>query len=328
MSTLKKSLTVSILGIRGQAARHIDLINENTEVTLQHVFHPQPTDIQIKNSPQLPITEIFDNCKESDAILISSPTSEHFSQLIDLSDYPGYILIEKPAVNNIDHILPLIDFPESRKTRIKVNFNFQLNPIAKALSDILDNRILGIPIHATFETNHGAAFKLDWINSWRSTDRFSGPIFTVGIHYVQWLLKKMGTPTTTSLDTASFTSTKAHDSGTLQLKWDDGFSASVITSYASAFKVNFQITGTNGYVTYDGENLRLFSPRDTFDGSGNFATPPKKNLLKLLWADAYTISLKQSQTDFFSYVQNKKPIPVSEFDQDVQCITSLINNLE
>ena len=93
-------IRVAVLGVRGHAARHIRLINANPSVELQHVYHPDPEKAEIAALTELPVTGDLDVCFESDAIIVSSPTSAHFAQLEALAEYPGYILLEKPAVES------------------------------------------------------------------------------------------------------------------------------------------------------------------------------------------------------------------------------------
>ena len=314
----------SVLGVRGQAARHIRLINANPSVELQHVYHPDPEKAEIAALTELPVTGDLDVCFESDAIIVSSPTSAHFAQLEALAEYPGYILLEKPAVESQADIDRVMKFSEDRKSRIKVNFNFQFNPVAQILAACLSDQLIGDLIHASFETNHGGAFKDDWRGNWRMTDRLSGPIYTVGIHYVQWLVSQIGNPARITVQASSFAGNEADDSGIARLAWDNRFVADVLTSYASAYKVNFQITGTDGYLAYDGLNVNRYSPRDTFGENGYFVRPPETRLLEMSWSAAYDASVQNSQNDFWVHVQAGSAYDPREFDRDVEIMSMLI----
>jgi predicted dehydrogenase len=313
-------LNVSVLGVRGQAARHIALIDSEPSLNLEKVYHPT------LNSEQLPLTNDLDSCMESDAIIIASPTNVHREHIGVLLDYSGYIFLEKPGFGTRADIDWAVDLPDDLKSRIKVNFNLEFNPVANALKSALKDFQIGYPIHATFETNHGGAYKQDWRNSWRTNDPLSGPIYTVGIHYVHWLTLIFGQPVESKVQTRNVSGLSANDSGSAQLIWDNGFTANVTTSYASAFKVKFEITGTDGYLVYDGETLDLNAPRNTYDERGFFASPPKRHVLSAKWNDAYLTSMQKSQIAFWDLVRNKSVLPIAEFDRDVKALSVLIDN--
>ena len=324
----RKRILVSVLGVGGQAARHIALINSDPLTELQHVYHPDPDRAGASGHQDLPMTSVLGDCLESDAIVIASPTSAHLAQLEALADYNGYILIEKPAVDNRSDVTALLNFPGDWKSRVRVNFNFQFNPVAEIFKKVLEDNLIGKPIHATFETNHGGAFKPDWDNTWRTSDRFAGPLYTVGIHYVQWLTTRFGNLAQISTHTANHARRSADDSGVAQLIWNDGFVATVVTSYASAFRVNFQITGTDGYVVYDGMDVKLFAPRETFDNRGFFTHPPESVLASLPWNDAYPDSVEKSQHAFMDLVRTDAKIDPAEFDRDVQMMNFLLGDVQ
>ncbi len=324
----RRRIRVSVLGVRGQAARHITLINSNPATVLQHVYHPDPGRAGASGHPDLPLTSVLDDCLESDAIIIASPTSAHFAQLEAMADYDGYILIEKPAVDNQSDVTALLNFSHDWKSRVRVNFNFQFNPVAMIFKKVLEDHLIGNPIYATFETTHGGAFKADWYNTWRASERFAGPLYTVGIHYVQWLVTRFGNLSHISTQTANYARRSTDDSGVAQLIWSDGFVATVMTSYASAFRVNFQISGTDGYVVYDGLEVKLFAPRETFDEQGLFARPPESGLASLPWNDAYQASVEKSQLAFMELVSTGAKTDPADFDRDVQMMNLLVSGVQ
>ena len=321
-------IRVSVLGVRGQAARHIALLNSDPAIELQHVYHPDPDRVEAAGHRELPLTGVLDICMESDAIIVASPTFAHMAQLEALIEYDGYILVEKPAVDSQSEITALLNFPVDWKSRARVNFNFPFNPVAMILEKVLEENMVGEPIFATFETNHGGAFKSDWDDTWRASERFAGPLYTVGIHYVQWLTTRFGNPAHISTRTTNHSRGPADDTGIAHMTWDDGFYATVMTSYASGFKVNFQITGTDGYVVYDGLDVKIFAPRETFDDRGFFARPPESALARLPWNDAYRDSVEKSQRAFIELVRTGAKIDPAEFDRDVQMMNVLLGSAQ
>ena len=322
-----KPVLVSVLGVKGQAERHIELIKANPQAKLHHVYHPNLNRIDQSSTKHLSITDALEECMQSDAIIIASPTPAHFNQLKLLTNFDGYILVEKPVAENTDDLIRLSNFPYEWKSRVKVNFNFQANPVAAKFRTIIEDGLIGEPIYGLFETNHGGVYKNNWANSWRSNHTNSGPLPTVGIHYIQWLVSIFGYPSSTSLQTMSATKIIPHDSGSAQLTWDSGFVTTIATSYASAFKIHFHISGTEGYITYDGHSVKLFSPRDTFDERGFFIQPPESLSFLSPWSTAFKKSLRDSQQAFIETVNENARYDPKDFDQDVVVTKHLINYL-
>ena len=320
-------ILVSVLGVTGQAERHIEHINSNPHAKLHHVYHPDLSRIERSKLKALPLTDVLEECSQSDAIIVSSPTPAHFNQLQHLTKFNGHILVEKPVAENPTDLRRLLNFPSEWKSRVKVNFNFQANPVGEKFRSIIQDGLIGEPIYGSFETNHGGAYKNNWRNSWRASHINAGPLPTVGIHYFQWLVSIFGNPSNTSIQTMSAAKKSSNDSGIAQLTWDSGFVTTIATSYASAFKIHFQISGTEGYVTYDGHSVKLFSPRDTFDERGFFVQPPESLTFLSPWDISYAQSIRNAQQAFMNNVIEKARYNPEEFDRDVQMTINLMNSL-
>ena len=101
----------------------------------------------------------------------------------------------------------------------------------------------------------------------------------------------------------------------------------IATSYAPAFKIHFQISGTEGYVTYDGHSVKLFSQRDTFDERGFFIQLPESLTFLSPWNISYNESIRNSQQAFINTVSENARYDPKEFDQDVQITDNLMNSL-
>ena len=93
----KKTILVSVLGVRGQAERHIEHIHSNPRTKLHHVYHPDLSRIERSKLKALPLTDVLEESSQSDAIIVSSPTPAHFNQLQHLTKFNGHILVEKQS---------------------------------------------------------------------------------------------------------------------------------------------------------------------------------------------------------------------------------------
>src|SRR5262245_21395106 len=112
-------LDIAVIGKANQAARHIEILSKIPGVRLSAVLYPKSA-----QGNDFPFTTNIKDLFKSQAIILSSPTPTHAEYLDQLSSYPGYLLIEKPAVTGENEMASLLQWPLERKKRTLINFNF------------------------------------------------------------------------------------------------------------------------------------------------------------------------------------------------------------
>lgn len=318
-------MKVSVIGLRGHAGRHIQMVQETPLVELHHIYYHKEVPL---SHIQLPITNRIEECLDSDAIIISSPTHLHLGHLKMLDSYKGYILLEKPAVNTRKDLYELNMLSEEFKGRIYINFNFWFSDVALLIREIITKRQLGEIISFSFHSSHGGAFRDDWASAWRTAGIGTGlgPLETTGIHYLHFTKKVFGN----FLRSFIFSKKMAHgtegkDTGIINLETENGIHIRLSHSYAAPYSIRTEIIGTEGLFLYDGEIARLYWPRDTFDEKGLFKSPPLKNEWKINFAEAWKLSLNKSFQNFIEKVKKQERQAVKEFDFDAGIIEILCN---
>ena len=313
-----------MIGLRGHARNHIDNLSRTPNVVLDKVFYHKNVPIESKS---LPVTNSLAECLTSDAIIVSTPTESHIDFIRQLSNYDGYILLEKPAVNSLQQIRELCALPKDFKQRIRVNFNFQFHKLAYLLHTLKISGDLGKIFAFDVHTSHGVAFRTDWNNTWRVDNKTGlGPMETTGIHYVQFSLVEFGSVMDSSLRTMGLSGRPAAvDTGILNMTMSDGTEVRIRHSYASPYAVRFELWGTNAFLTYDGSIVKLYHPRDTFDSQEKFASPPVRDSWNIEFQQAWMDSLENSQSQFLNVVMECGQLDPDEFDRDVSAMSILLN---
>ncbi len=173
-------LKVAVVGLRGQAGRHIRLLQQDPEVELHRVYYHRPVGPEFGH---LPVTNDISDCLDSDVVIVASPTPAHAAHLEALRDFGGYILVEKPAAGNEEEVGQLRRLPSKLKSRVQVNFNFQFHGLAALIRQMACSPQIGRVFAFDVHMSHGGAFRDEWHKSWRLSDehRF-GALETVGIH--------------------------------------------------------------------------------------------------------------------------------------------------
>jgi len=144
---------------------------------------------------------------------------------------------------------------------------------------------------------------------------------TVSIHFIDLFNSLLGKiqsvkyfPSLVSENGTSF------DTSNLLITYSNGVHLSILNSYAAPYLEDLLILGTNGYMRINNDELKIFSPRDTFTKDRFFTTPPiyKKQSFSLL--SDYENSLQESLKLFFYKIKKHENFDIKDFD------TSLLSN--
>jgi predicted dehydrogenase len=322
-----RRIKASVIGLQGHAGVHSNLLKQNPNVVLDRVlYHRRPP----PEYSHLPVTNNLGDCLKSDLIIISSPTATHYDYMKALVDFPGYILLEKPAVNHKGQIKDLINLSSDLKSRTRVNFNLAFHDLTALLDESINGGKLGKVFALDVHSSHGVAFKKEWQNAWRILGKTGlGPLETTGIHYVQFSLKMFGRCLSSYIDTDCLSGVpSAVDTGILNMKMEGGVWVRIRHSYAAPYGVRVEVWGTDGFFVYDGEVASIHYPRDTFDSDGLFVKPPLQNSWEIDFKRAWLESLQRAQSDFVKVVGEGVRLDPAEFDRDVAVMNVFLGTQE
>ena len=262
-------LSIGAIGWRGHATRMIQLVNVSSkDVHVMHTFHPDYV------PPAIGGTSNMDDLMDCDGIMVLSPNATHVAYIDELLSmgYTRPILCEKPPATSVGQLEYL-----RRLSPSNVMFNLPLRH--SRMTDELRKMLLhiGCPLFADVISTHGLAFKDGYAGSWRAdVNRHPlGVVETVAIHYIDLLIMLFGSATLLNSMMRNVAGTgTACDTARLTLAHDMGAMSSIMVSYASPVCDRMTIFGADGIIELAGNELKLMGPRDTFDRTGSFITPP------------------------------------------------------
>lgn len=306
---------IGIIGYSNHAAKLRVILENRTDCQINHIFHPKKIIDDKRGTNEL--SDLYNN----DVIIIASPNHTHYEYIKKLlSDYNGYIFCEKPPVTSLSDLKELENISNKNKSRIFFNFNFRFSELSNSLKKQLKSEQLGKIIHINIISTQGLAFKKEYLDSWRANGKknLHNILETVMIHHLDLLNYHLGKsskmiymPHLISEHGGSF------DTGYLLLKYPNGVTTSVFSSYAAPCINEISIIGTNGFFTIRENQLKIYSPRDTFDSKGFFIKPPAILKKSFNSDDDYHNSLKKSLDFFLINVQEKKDFDLKHFNSSL-----------
>ena len=306
---------IGVIGYSNHAARLRILLEDRKDCQINYIFHP--TKFIDDNRSTNELSDLYN----SDAIIIASPNRTHYEYIKKLvSNYDGYIFCEKPPVTSLNDLNELERLPRKDKSRIFFNFNFRFSELSNYLKKQLKTKQLGKVTYINIISTQGLAFKKEYLDSWRADGKrnLHNILETVMIHYLDLLNYHLGKSSKTIYMPHLISEHgDSFDTGYLLLKYPNGITASIFNSYASPYINEISIIGTNGFFTIRENQLKIYSPRDTFDSKGFFVQPPVILEKSFSLDDDYQNSLKKSLDYFLLHVQEKKDFDLKHFNSSL-----------
>lgn len=142
-------MKIGILGVGNIGKRHLsNVVTSGHEALCYEPSEGGPIEVplgSIKNVQFLPRNTVL---RESDAIIIASPTCNHLTDLSDCILHKKPTLIEKPIGNNLQSATSLVKEAELIGLPITVGYNLRFHPCVTTAKRILE--IMGEPLWARF----------------------------------------------------------------------------------------------------------------------------------------------------------------------------------
>jgi len=266
-----------VIGRSGQAGRWAQAARQAPGWKLGSCYHPQQDN------------RWADFLRQSDAVVIASPTVTHLGYLRKLAKgYRGIVLVEKPAVSSLKQCRDLLrEAPPGFLKRVYVAHNWRFYPWVVKMREILrrdpDNLVLAAEFHLT----HDFGFKPGYASSWRSKKRSHpvGPAETQGIHWidlahhlfgpVEWVgggVRRAGRVGS------------APDTASIFLKTKSGVHCAIHTSYVAPVAYYARVVTSRSILTYSDGVLQI--QRQATARAGRMSRPAaRRTLLKVSLGD-------------------------------------------
>jgi len=239
-------------------------------------------------------------------IFITSPNDTHAQYLAELSKhFKGYIYCEKPPINRSEDlkILNIIDF-----SRCFFGFNLRYSGIHEFLSITKNQFRLGKLLNTHIHHSYPFATKPEYSNSWKSDAVRSpcGVLENLGVHYIDLSVTLSGDIKNICKSTTNLMgSGSAVDTAAIFCEHENNSTSHIFVSYAASFREGMYLTFEKGDIGCDGDVLKVYYPRESFDKRGLSFRPPAVLTKKIGGGALHGDSMQNCIQEFVKVVLNK-----------------------
>ncbi|MBO3768716.1 MAG: Gfo/Idh/MocA family oxidoreductase [Candidatus Brockarchaeota archaeon] len=131
---------------------------------------------------------------EVEAVIITSPTSEHYQHIKLALEHNKHVLCEKPMCTNVAEGKKIVELVNSSAPKFMMSFPSRLDPGNILMKNLIYQGIIGDVLELKVRVAHSAAID-GWFekNSWfiNSTKSGGGGFFDLGVHgadLMRWLI--------------------------------------------------------------------------------------------------------------------------------------------
>ena len=185
-----------------------------------------------------------------DAVVLATPHSQHFEQIIAAADAGKHIFVEKPFTLGHEHAVLAADSARAAGIVLAVGHNRRFLPALQEIKSMIDSGALGTITH--MEGNFSGPFGLNYDKTmWRanSTESPAGGLTAMGIHIIDAFIH-LGGPVSDvrTHSTGLVLDVDMDDTTSVMLNFENGVSAMFSTLCATARQWRLQVFGTKGWV--------------------------------------------------------------------------------
>jgi predicted dehydrogenase len=250
--------------------------------------------------------------KTIDAVVLSTPHSQHAEQVMQAAAAGKHILVQKPLTLDLPSARAAVDAAKKTGILLAVGFNRRFHPsvveVRKRLADGRLGTVMGITAQHTTSTGQFIA-----ADNWRAQpdEAPGGAITAVGVHSIDHMIEFGGRVRDVLCTTGRYIPGPSDDTSSIMLRFESGATGLLFCSVATATTFTFTVFGSKGLAEISTANLgRLrLVPISTVAPTGPIAAPPDE----VIESPSFDM-LEAELAAFARSIAGKQPYPV-QIDQ-------------
>ena len=321
-------LKVGVIGYRNHSQKLISLINNHNSVSqiITYCYRKEKVDeLNRRKKKNIIYTSKLNDLDNCNSIIISSSTGTHINYLKKFINKKKYIYCEKPGPTNLKDITFLKNLTVKSKKKIFFGQNLIFSDLFYFLKKIIKSEAYGVPIYSTINITNGISFKKSMSKNWRFNSKsiFKKISGNVGVHYIGLMRFLLGNIQKIKISELGIKKKNKIDNTFIDLDFVKNFKCKIYLSYSTVFEEELRFFFSNGQLIFNGNQIYIYHPRDTFDRFKHFIKP-KKKVLKTFKKSWVNNSLKNTINLFLKKCLLKENFNLNDYNHFLQINELLI----
>jgi predicted dehydrogenase len=247
-----------------------------------------------------------------DAVVLATPHSQHGEQVRAAAAAGKHIFVEKPMTLDLASARDAAAAAQKANVLLAVGFNRRFHPsIVEVRNRKADGRLGSVVAMVGQHTTSTQSFLA--ADNWRSDpdEAPAGAMTAVGVHLLDHMIELGGRVRDVLCLTGVHGAGPADDTTTVLFNFENGATATIFCSVATATNFSFTVYGSKGLADISGASLQNFRfvPTSTQAPTGPVTAPPAEHLT----FDGFDM-LNAEMTAFARAISDKTPYPVPVAD--------------
>ena len=190
---------------------------------------------------------------EVDAVLVTTPNSLHFPDVLTAVTAGKPVLCEKPMAMNAAECRQMVEAARQKSVLLGVAHVFRFEESTRRIRQLIQDGTIGRPIFARseFSFNADPSHPRKWL--YDASLAGAGPIFDIGVHCIDSLrfilqdeVVRVG-----AVASKDESSGDVESAAALTLEFERGTLATVLVSFRAAYRTPIEFVGTQGVIRAD-----------------------------------------------------------------------------
>lgn len=282
---MSNKIRVGLVGIGGMCHGHIRgmMDSPDADVVALCDIVPSQLDKAFERVPELVGTPTYPDYKKMlaaggmDAIVICTPHTCHFDQIMDSLDAGLHVLTEKPMVCTTTHAHAVIEKAKATGKVLQIGYQRHFQPPYRYIRKMVQDGVLG-EVHF-ISALQCQSWKRAQVGKWRQDPALSGggQLNDSGSHLVDVILWTSGLTAESVYANIDNRGTEVDVNSAVSIKFTNGAQGtiSIVADTSVGFYEDFTIWGTNGTIfyrngkiTYCDNEGKSSEPEDLPEGGG------------------------------------------------------------
>ncbi len=208
-----------------------------------------------------------------DAVVLTTPHSQHHQQIIDAAAAGKHVFVEKPVTLTRAHAVEALDAIKANGLTLGSGFSRRFQPSFNALLDTVRSGDIGEVLHIVGDHSGPSAYKLQK-GAWRAAraENPCGAMAARGIHVLDSMIHVAGPVSSlTAISDRRVIDLEVDDTSVMMMRFAGGASGYLSSIYVTADIWRLQVYGSKGYAMMRGETSLVTKNLSYVEHITNFA---------------------------------------------------------